>query len=105
MSTTATSHAQRAAAPAQNLRQRLLYLHANTVSVQANVLNATLYEPQPGAFAKIDPAATPIPYETVQQAILDGWRVIQFPDPRAPFSDREIDLLGYEFILEKLVSA
>jgi len=28
--------------------------------------------------------------------------VIQFPDQRAPFDDREIDILGYEFILQKL---
>ena len=31
-----------------------------------------------------------------------GWRVVHFPQQRAPFDDREIDVLGQEFILEKL---
>ncbi len=93
---------ERASSPA-NRRQCLLYLHANTVSLQAHVLNATLYEPDLGKTATIDPTGPQITYATVKHAIVDGWRVIQFPDPRARFDDREIDLLGYEFILEKYV--
>ena len=33
---------------------------------------------------------------------LDGWQVIQFPNQLAPFDDREIDILGYEFILQQM---
>ena len=40
-------------------------------------------------------------YQTVHEAIMDGWEVIHFPDQQAPFDDREIDVLGYEFILQK----
>ena len=42
------------------------------------------------------------PYLNVHDAIVDGWRVVHFPQQRAPFDDREIDVLGQEFILEKL---
>lgn len=83
-------------------RQRLLYLHASTPSVRSGVLAMTLHEPIPGWIAEIDPDPQEWPYRTVQDAILDGWQVIHFPDQRAPFEDREIDLMGYEFILQKL---
>lgn len=86
--------------PAQ--RQRLLYLHASTVSLYAPVLNASLFEPDKGVRTQIDPTAADLPYENVHDAIVDGWRVIHFPDIRGHFEDREIDILGYEFILEKL---
>jgi hypothetical protein len=93
---------QRATAPA-NLRQRILYLHVKSLAITSPVLNATLYEPDPDSATQLDPSAAELPYQNVKQAILDGWRVVQFPDQRAPFDDREIDILGYEFILEKLV--
>ena len=64
---------------------------------------AAPHEPSPGSVTQIDPLAAEIPYESVFAAILDGWRVIHFPDQRSPFDDREIDIVGYEFILEKRV--
>jgi hypothetical protein len=87
------------------VRQRLLYLHAANPSVYSPLLNATLIEPVEGQPAQVDPLATPLPYRSVHDAIRDGWRVVQFPDQRAPFDDREIDIVGYEFILEKLQEA
>src|SRR5689334_18092564 len=86
------------------LRQRLLYLHASNPSIRSRVVAAALHEPIPGGVTQIDPLAEDIPYESVFAAIMDGWRVIHFPDQRAPFDDREIDIVGYEFILEKLES-
>jgi hypothetical protein len=68
------------------------------------VVAAALHEPISDKITQIDPLAEEIPYESVFAAILDGWRVIHFPDQRAPFDDREIDIVGYEFILEKLES-
>lgn len=83
-------------------RQRLLYLHAGTPSLHAPLAAAVLHEPVKDApLAQIDPLADELPYKTVFDAIVDGWRVIHFPDQRAPFDDREIDIVGYEFILEK----
>lgn len=84
--------------------QWLLYLHAAHPSVKSELLNATLFEPQPGKQdeAQIDPLAEPLPYKTVFDAILDGWRVVHFPNQREWIEDREIDVVGYEFILEKI---
>ncbi|MDA1191056.1 MAG: hypothetical protein O3A46_05150 [Candidatus Poribacteria bacterium] len=82
-------------------RQRLLYLHTTSLSPRSGVIATTFHEPVEGWVAEIDPEATAHPYGNVQAAIRDGWRVIHFPDQRAPFEDGEIDILGYEFILEK----
>src|SRR5437763_482836 len=84
-----------------NRRQRLLYLHASMPGLYAPVVAAALHEPIPGRHTQIDPAAPDPPYKTVFEALCEGWRIVHFPDQRAPFDDREIDILGYEFILEK----
>ena len=84
------------------LRQRLLYLHANTPSIHSNLVAAAIHEPVAGAVTEIDPQAPELPYRNVHDAILEGWRVVHFPQQRAPFDDREIDVMGHEFILEKL---
>jgi hypothetical protein len=86
----------------KSVRQRLLYLHAATPSVRSPVIGMALHEPVPGSVTQITTEGQEWPYATVHDAILDGWQVIQFPEQRAPFDDREIDILGYEFILQKL---
>jgi hypothetical protein len=93
---------QQPAALQRQLRQRLLYLHANGMSVLSRVIAMDLREPtrKPNR-ARLSPAPE-FPYDTVHEAIVDGWRVVQFPSQSAPIDDREINLLGYEFILEKL---
>ena len=88
--------------PRCRVRQRLLYLHAVNPSIYADLVAAAIHEPVTGAVTEIDPQAPELPYRTVHDAIVDGWRVIHFPQQRAPFDDREIDVLGQEFILEKL---
>lgn len=83
-------------------RQRLLYLHAGSPSIYSDVVAAAMHEPVAGSMTEIDPMSLELPYETVHDAIVDGWRVIHFPNQQAFFDDREIDVIGYEFILEKL---
>ena len=83
-------------------RQRLLYLHASMPSLHAPVVAAAMHEPVAGALTQIDPLVADPPYDSVAAAIVDGWRVVHFPNQRSPFEDREIDIVGYEFILEKL---
>ena len=83
------------------LRQRLLYLHASSPHVYSLVLACDQIDPADDSPADID--VDPVfPYESVYQAMRDGWQVIHFPDQRAPIDDREIAVLGYEFILQKL---
>jgi hypothetical protein len=84
------------------VRQHLLYLHAVTPSIRSQVMGMALHEAIPGSVTEIRPEGQEWPYATVHDAILDGWQVIQFPFQQAPFDDREIDVLGYEFILQKL---
>lgn len=88
--------------PQPQLRQRLLYLHANGMSTHALVIAARFCEPirnLPHAELSTQPQ---MPYNTVHEAILDGWRVVQFPRQNAASPDREVTFFGYEFILEKL---
>jgi hypothetical protein len=86
----------------RGVRQHLLYLHAATPSIRSQVIGMALHEAVPGSVTQISPEPQEWPYATVHHAILDGWQVIHFPQQLAPFDDREIDILGYEFILQKL---
>jgi hypothetical protein len=83
-------------------RQRLLYIHTSNPSIRSNLIGHALHEPVEGSTTYIDPLTPEFPYNSVHDAILDGWRVIHFPQQLAPFEDREIDIMGYEFILEKI---
>ena len=93
-------HSARQKRPTQ--RQRLLYLHATTPSPRARVIGMALHEPVRGSVTDITTEKIDWPYRTVHDAIIDGWQIIHFPDQRANFDDREIDILGYEFVLHKL---
>jgi hypothetical protein len=84
------------------VRQRLMYLHAVTPSIYSGLCAAVLHEPVKGHYATMDPLQKDPEYKSVHDALQDGWRIIHFPLQRAGFDDREIDVLGYEFVLEKL---
>ena len=86
----------------QHIRQRILYIHAVTPSIRSQLIAMSLHEPIKDQIAEIDPDYREWPYRSVHDAVLDGWQIVQFPDQRANFDDREIDILGYEFILQKL---
>jgi hypothetical protein len=94
------SQAQDPTAPRKGPRQRLLYLHADSPSIKSSLVAMALHEPVKGDNVQLN-INEPWPYNCVHDAIIDGWRVVVFPDQRAPFDDGEIDVLGYEFILEK----
>lgn len=83
-------------------RQRLLYLHARTPSVFSPILGYTQIEPVRGYQVEISAEPFEWPYKTVHDALVDGWQVIQFPHLQAPFDDKDLDVVGYEFILQKI---
>ena len=83
-------------------RQWLLYLHAATPGIRSQVIGMALHEPIEGSVTEIVTEEQDWLYNTVHDAILDGWQIIHFPNQRTEFDDREIDILGYEFILQKL---
>ena len=83
-------------------RQRLLYLHARTPSVLSPVLGYTPIEPVAGYTAELSAHTQQWPYQTVHEAMVDGWQVVQFPHMQAPYDDRDMDTVGYEFVIQKL---
>lgn len=83
-------------------RQRLLYLHARTPSVFSEILGLTLIEPVAGFKVELSAEEPQWPYQTVHDALVEGWQIVQFPHLQAPFDDRDLDVIGYEFILQKM---
>ena len=85
------------------LRQRLLYLQAESVSVRSQIIAMALHEPVPDSATQIEPTGINFPYASVHEAVIDGWRVVSFPSPKeSAITDDDLTILGYEFILEKL---
>jgi len=87
--------------PVRCRRQRLLYLQASTPSIRSPVIGMALHEPVRGSVTQVA-SNVQWPYATVHAAIVDGWQVVSFPQLRVAFDDREIDVLGFEFILQKM---
>ncbi|MBT5059364.1 MAG: hypothetical protein HOM68_22665 [Gemmatimonadetes bacterium] len=83
-------------------RQRLLYLHARTPNVFSDIVALTQIEPVAGYRVEISAESVEWPYKSVHQAIVDGWQIVQFPYLQAPFDDRDLDMVGYEFILQRM---
>ena len=83
-------------------RQRLLYLHARTPSVYSGILALNQIEPVAGHAPEISAEEQKWPYETVHDAVVDGWQIVQFPNQQAPYDDVDLDVVGYEFILQKI---
>ncbi len=82
-------------------RQKLLYLHAQSPSIYSSIVSMAQHDAERQTVAELD-VDMKWPYDCVHDAIKDGWQVIHFPLQSAPFDDREIDIMGYEFILQKL---
>ncbi len=79
-------------------QQELLYLQCSQTSVASQVIGMSLVQDR--QIVEQHPE-DPWPYETVLDAMRDGWRVVQFPNlALMPDEDRPTGL-GCEFILEK----
>lgn len=84
------------------LKQRLLYLSALSTDPKSPTISLALHEPVEGTIVEIDPMSDDLEYDSVHAAICDGWRVVHFPDQRGNLSDSDVDVLGFQFILEKM---
>jgi hypothetical protein len=82
-------------------RQRLMYMHLTSLSPTSACISCSIFEPD-GEHRPAISAEAELPYDNVLDALADGWQVLQAPDPRLPFDDHELDILGYQFILEKM---
>lgn len=79
--------------------QDLLYLQCSTTSVTSQVLGVQLIaggevQPEPDRVADF-------PYQSVLEAMRDGWRVLQFPNMALLLDEERTYGLGCEFILER----
>ena len=83
-------------------KQRLLYMQVSNPTVFSSLVSCTHIEPVHGDRPEIIADELQWPYNSVHEAMCDGWQVVQFPQFRAVFDDNEIDMLGYEFILQKI---
>ena len=84
------------------LKQRLLYLSAQSTDPRSPAISQALHEAVLDSFVEIDPTKTGLDYESVHDAICDGWRVVHFPDQRGSLDGSEVEVFGYQFVLEKM---
>jgi hypothetical protein len=79
--------------------QRLLYLQTSTTSTSAEVIGMSMVEN--GQVHEGPDDVDEWPYNSVIEAMSDGWRVIKFPELALLLQEDKTIGLGCEFILEK----
>ena len=80
--------------------QRLLYLQTNTTDLESPVLGMSTVEDGIVYGGPDDPDDWP--YQTVLEAMVDGWRIVKFPEMTLMLvGEEDTHGLGCEFILEK----
>lgn len=79
--------------------QDLLYLQAIKTSITSSVIGMRIVENGEISDGPEDPKDWP--YQTVLEALRDGWRVIKFPELALLLDEKKTYGLGCEFILEK----
>ena len=79
--------------------QDILYLHAAANSPISEVLAMRIVESGEISDGPENPADWP--YQSVLEAIRDGWRVVKFPELALMMDESRTYSLGFEFILER----
>ena len=79
--------------------QDILYLHAAANSPVSEVLAMRIVESGEISDGPENPADWP--YQTVLEAIRDGWSVVKFPELALMMDESRTYSLGFEFILER----
>ncbi|MDE2846647.1 MAG: hypothetical protein OXO51_08085 [Gemmatimonadota bacterium] len=79
---------------------RIMYLTARSINMRSGIVGWAVFVPGEGPEFKL-PGDEP-PYESVLDAVADGWRVVQYPINKLyEYKDLENDYVGFDFILEK----
>jgi len=81
-------------------KQSLLYVTAATTSPAVALTSMNLIED--GKIQNIPEDPEEWPYQSVLDAINDGWRVIKFPEQALLLSEERNYGLGCEFVLERI---
>ena len=79
--------------------QDILYLHAAANSPISEVLAMRIVESGEISDGPENPADWP--YQTVLEAVRDGWSVVKFPELALMMDESRTYSLGFEFILER----
>jgi len=79
--------------------QDILYLHAAANSPVSEVLAMRIVKSGEISDGPENPADWP--YQTVLEAIRDGWSVVKFPELALMMDESRTYSLGFEFILER----
>ena len=84
-------------------RQKILILYLANSALDSSVRGWTIYDGTGQERHTTGDSDTP-PYQTGLDALLDGWRVIQFPQLIPPYPSLEYttSFQQHEFIFEKL---
>ena len=86
-------------AQSESPQQDLLYIQTNRTSPTSPVIGMRIIEN--GNISDGPPDPSDWPYETVLDAIRDGWRVIKFPEQALMLDETRTYGLGAEFVLER----
>ena len=97
--TEASLHAILDAVDNQTTRQDLLFLRTGTSTVSSEVVGMLMLED--GELKEGPPDPEEWPYQTVIDAIKDGWRIIKFPELALWVDETRTYEVGGEFVLEK----
>jgi hypothetical protein len=86
------------------IRQQVLVLYLANSALDSSVKGWSLYDGTGATRPTTGDGGRP-PYRSGLEALLDGWRVIQFPQliPPYPGGEYTTSFNPYEFIFEKLV--
>ena len=79
--------------------QRLLYLQTRNTAVDSPVNGMSVMED--GKIHEAPEAPGEWPYDTVIDAVNDGWRIVKFPELALLYQEPDDSGLACEFILEK----
>lgn len=99
-STLAAIRDEAAAGPAT---QDLLYLQASGTDLNSEVIGMRIVLDGEVSDGPDDPDEWP--YQTVLEAVRDGWRIIDFPNLALLLDESRTYAYGAEFVLEKIRSA
>ncbi len=80
--------------------QDVLYLQAAGTAISSQVLGIALVRGGESVDLPREPAAWP--YQSVGEAVKDGWRIVKFPELALLVDETRNYGIGCEFILEKL---
>jgi hypothetical protein len=79
--------------------QRILYLQTHTTDIEGPVIGMSIVEEGEVHEGPADPDDWP--YQTVLDALNDGWRVIKFPELSLAYLEPDYGAMKWEFVLEK----